>query len=138
MTTPPAAPAPTTADRPARASALGAYVLPGRVPAPRPAIAQARAAEELGLGTVWVSERWGTKDFAILAGALSQVTQNAKIASGITHFGVRHPAVLASMAMTMQGLTGGRLGLGFGGVGAALWEAGGPPPPPHPGRPPPP
>src|ERR1700743_2564233 len=81
--------------------ALGAYVLPGRVPDPRPAIAQARAAEELGLGTVWVSERWGTKDFAILAGALSQVTSNAKIASGITHFGVRHPAGRASMAMTL-------------------------------------
>src|SRR6201996_6838340 len=128
MTTPPAAPAPTTADRPVRASALGAYVLPGRVPDPRPAIAQARAAEELGLGTVWVSERWGTKDFAVLAGALSQVTSRAKIASGITHFGVRHPAVLASMAMTMQGLTGGRLVLGFGRSVAAMWKAVGLPP----------
>src|SRR6202012_3112835 len=110
---------------PVSARALGAYVLPGRVPDPRPAIAQARAAEELGLGTVWLSERWGTKDFAVLAGALSQVTSEAKIASGITHFGVRHPAVLGSMAMTMQGLTGGRLGLGVWRGGAALWEGGG-------------
>jgi 5,10-methylenetetrahydromethanopterin reductase len=104
-------------------SALGAYVLPGRAADPRPAIGQARAAEELGLGTVWLSERWGTKDFAVLAGALSQVTGTAKIASGITHFGVRHPAVLASMAMTMQGLTGGRLILGFGRSVAAMWKA---------------
>jgi 5,10-methylenetetrahydromethanopterin reductase len=109
-------------------SALGAYVLPGRVADPRPAIEQARAAEELGLGTVWLSERWGTKDFAVLAGALSQVTSNAKIAAGITHFGVRHPAVLASMAMTAQGLTGGRLVLGFGRSVARMWKAVGLPP----------
>jgi probable F420-dependent oxidoreductase len=108
--------------------ALGAYVLPGRVSDPRPAIAQARAAEELGLGTVWLSERWGTKDFAVLAGALSQVTSNAKIAAGITHFGVRHPAVLASMAMTAQGLSGGRLVLGFGRSVAGMWKAVGLPP----------
>ena len=81
---------------------------------PRPALDQARAAERLGLGTVWLSERWGTKDFAVLAGALGQVTSQTKIAAGITHFGVRHPAVLACMAMTMQGLSGGRLVLGFG------------------------
>jgi probable F420-dependent oxidoreductase len=117
-----------SAPAPVRTRALGAYVLPGRVPDPRPAIAQARAAEELGLGTVWLSERWGTKDFAVLAGALSQVTSEAKIASGITHFGVRHPAVLASMAMTMQGLTGGRLILGFGRSVAAMWKAVGLPP----------
>src|ERR1700744_6320773 len=128
MTTPPAAPAPTTADRPVSPGALGAYVLPGRVPDPRPALEQARAAEELGLGTVWLSERWGTKDFAVLAGALGAVTSRAKIASGITHFGVRHPAVLASMAMTAQGLTSARLGLGFGRSVAAMWKAVGLPP----------
>jgi 5,10-methylenetetrahydromethanopterin reductase len=103
-------------------------VLPGRVADPRPAIEQARKAEELGLGTVWLSERWGTKDFAVLAGALGQVTSKAKIAAGITHFGVRHPAVLASMAMTAQGLTGGRLVLGFGRSVAAMWKAVGLPP----------
>jgi probable F420-dependent oxidoreductase len=107
---------------------LGAYVLPGRVSDPRPAIAQARAADELGLGTVWVSERWGTKDFGILAGALSQVTTNTKIAAGVTHFMVRHPAVLASMAMTAQGLSDGRLVLGFGRSVAAMWKAVGLPP----------
>jgi 5,10-methylenetetrahydromethanopterin reductase len=128
MTTPYAEAGQSLALAPVRASALGAYVLPGRVPDPRPAIAQARAAEELGLGTVWLSERWGTKDFAVLAGAMSQVTDKTKIASGITHFGVRHPAVLASMAMTLQGLTGGRLILGFGRSVAAMWRAVGLPP----------
>jgi 5,10-methylenetetrahydromethanopterin reductase len=114
--------------KPISPGALGAYVLPGRVPDPRPALEQARAAEELGLGTIWLSERWGTKDFAVLAGALGAVTSRARIASGITHFGVRHPAVLASMAMTAQGLTGGRLVLGFGRSVAAMWRAVGLPP----------
>jgi probable F420-dependent oxidoreductase len=110
------------------AGALGAYVLPGRVADPRPALTQAKAAEDLGLGTVWLSERWGTKDFAVLAGALGQVTSTTKVAAGITHFQVRHPAVLASMAMTAQGLTDGRLVLGFGRSVAAMWKAVGLPP----------
>ncbi|MGD0699007.1 MAG: TIGR03857 family LLM class F420-dependent oxidoreductase [Trebonia sp.] len=122
------APAAAITARPISPAELGAYVLPGRVPDPRPALDQARAAEQLGLGTVWLSERWGTKDFAVLAGALGQVTRHTKIASGITHFGVRHPAVLASMAMTAQGLTGGRLVLGFGRSVDAMWKAVGLPP----------
>jgi 5,10-methylenetetrahydromethanopterin reductase len=124
----PADTAAATTAPPIDPATLGAYVLPGRVSDPRPALDQARAAEQLGLGTVWLSERWGTKDFAVLAGALGQVTSRAKIASGITHFGVRHPAVLASMAMTMQGLTDGRLVLGFGRSVAAMWKAVGLPP----------
>jgi 5,10-methylenetetrahydromethanopterin reductase len=104
-------------------SSLGAYVLPGRVADPRPAIGQARVAEQIGLGTVWLSERWGTKDIAVLAGALGQATDTVRIASGITHFQVRHPAVLASMAMTAQALTGGRMVLGFGRSVAAMWKA---------------
>jgi 5,10-methylenetetrahydromethanopterin reductase len=102
---------------------LGAYVLPGRVPDPRPAIGQARAAEHLGLGTVWLSERWGTKDLGVLTGALSAATERVRIASGITHFGVRHPLTLASMAMTAQALTGGRFVLGVGRSVAATWKA---------------
>jgi len=126
--TPSQAAAAAATSRPISPAELGAYVLPGRVSDPRPALDQARAAERLGLGTVWLSERWGTKDFAVLAGALGQVTSQAKIAAGITHFGVRHPAVLASMAMTAQGLTGGRLVLGFGRSVAAMWKAVGLPP----------
>jgi len=102
---------------------LGAYVLPGRVPDPRPALGQARAAEHLGLGTVWLSERWGTKDLGVLAGALGGATDRVRIASGITHFGIRHPLSLASMAMTAQAMTGGRFVLGVGRSVAATWRA---------------
>ncbi|WP_332880695.1 TIGR03857 family LLM class F420-dependent oxidoreductase [Streptomyces sp. NBC_00564] len=104
---------------------LGAYVLPGRVQDPRPAVGEARTAEHLGLGSVWISERWGTKDLAVLAGAIGQATDTIRIASGITHFLVRHPAVLASTAMTLQALTGGRFTLGVGRSTDALWKAAG-------------
>lgn len=102
---------------------LGAYTLPGRVPDPRPAIAQAIEAERLGLDTLWLSERWGTKDFGVLAGALSQVTTNIKIAAGITHFQSRHPAMLASLAMTAQGLSDGRIVIGIGRSVDQMWSA---------------
>ncbi|MBW0103984.1 TIGR03857 family LLM class F420-dependent oxidoreductase [Pseudonocardia sp. KRD-291] len=102
---------------------LGAYVLPGRVPDPRAAVGQARTAEHLGLGSVWLSERWGTKDLGVLAGAIGQATEHVRIASGITHFGVRHPLTLASTAMTAQALTGGRFVLGVGRSVAATWKA---------------
>ncbi|MEV0766727.1 TIGR03857 family LLM class F420-dependent oxidoreductase [Nocardia salmonicida] len=102
---------------------LGAYVVPGRVADPRPALTQAVEAERLGLGTVWISERWGAKDFGVLAGALSQVTSEIDIAAGVTHLNSRHPALLASMAMTTQALTGGRLIVGVGRSVAAMWRS---------------
>jgi len=132
MTTP-AATAPSQSDQQipdasAELARLGAYLLPGRVRDPRPAIAQARTAEDLGLGSVWISERWGTKDLGVLAGAVGQATERVRIAAGITQFLVRNPAVLASMAMTLQGLTGGRFVLGFGRSVPALYRALGLPP----------
>ncbi|MEH6796085.1 MAG: TIGR03857 family LLM class F420-dependent oxidoreductase [Rhodococcus sp. (in: high G+C Gram-positive bacteria)] len=103
--------------------ALGGYALPGRVPDPRPAIAQAIEAERIGMSTLWLSERWGTKDFGVLAGAFSQVTSTIKIAAGITHFQSRHPALLASLAMTAQGLSDGRVVLGIGRSVDKMWSA---------------
>ncbi|MGH3641056.1 MAG: LLM class flavin-dependent oxidoreductase, partial [Mycobacterium sp.] len=103
--------------------ALGAYVLPGRVTDPGAVVGQARAAQRLGLQTVWLSERWGTKDLGVIAGAASQVTSTVQIASGITHLQSRHPALLASLAMTAQGLSGGRFVLGVGRSVDAMWAA---------------
>jgi probable F420-dependent oxidoreductase len=103
--------------------ALGAYVLPGRVTDPAGVVGQARAAERLGLRTVWLSERWGTKDLGVLAGVLSQVTSTVQIGSGITHLQSRHPALLASLAMTVQGVSGGRFVLGVGRSVDAMWRA---------------
>lgn len=87
---------------------LGAYILPGRVDDPRPGMDQAAQGEALGLGSIWLSERWDTKEAGTVCGALSQVTQRASIVLGATHFGTRHPLVLAGLATTMQALSGGR------------------------------
>jgi probable F420-dependent oxidoreductase len=102
---------------------LGAYVLPGRVSDPGVVIGQAQAAERYGLRTVWLSERWGTKDLGVIAGAVAQATSTVRIASGITHFQSRHPALLASLAMTAQALSGGRFVLGVGRSVDAMWAA---------------
>jgi 5,10-methylenetetrahydromethanopterin reductase len=101
---------------------LGAYALPGRVKDPRLAIGQAKTAEHLGLGTIWLSERWGTKDLGVLAGAIGQATTDITFAAGITHFQTRHPAILASMAMTAQALSNGRVILGFGRSVGPMWR----------------
>ena len=108
--------------------ALGAYLLPGRVTEPAVVVGQAQAAQRLGLQTVWLSERWGTKDLGVIAGAVSQVTSTIRIASGITHLQSRHPALLASLAMTAQALSDGRFILGVGRSVDAMWTAVGLPP----------
>ncbi|MDB9770239.1 TIGR03857 family LLM class F420-dependent oxidoreductase [Gammaproteobacteria bacterium] len=95
-------------------SRLGAYLLPGRIKDPLDAIIQAEAGERIGLGTMWVSERWGNKDIGAICGAVTQVAPSATIAAGTTHFLTRHPAVLASMAMTLQALSNSKFILGIG------------------------
>lgn len=98
-------------------------MLPGRVSDPRPAIGQAKTAEHLGLGTIWISERYGSKDLGVLAGAIAQATIQPRIASGISHFLFRHPLSMASMAMTAQAISGGRFLFGVGRSVAPMWKA---------------
>lgn len=103
---------------------LGCYVLPGRVPDSRPAVTQAVIAEEIGLGTVWLSEKWGTKDPGAILGAISATTTNIRIGLGTTNFLTRHPLTLASMGLTLQSLSDGRLlfGVGRGEVVGTRWS----------------
>ena len=109
-------------------SPLGAYVLPGRVSDPRVGVGQAQMAEHLNLSTVWISERYGTKDLGVLGGAIAQATTRVNIASGVAHFLFRHPLVFSSMALTMQALSGGRFMLGVGRSVGPMWQAVGLPP----------
>jgi 5,10-methylenetetrahydromethanopterin reductase len=102
---------------------LGCYVLPGGVPDSRPAVTEARAAEALGLGAVWIGERYDTKDLPSLAGALSQVTEKVLIGAAVTSPGLRHPMVFASMGQTLQSLSGGRFRLGLGRSAEWRWRA---------------
>ena len=108
---------------------LGCYVLPGGVTDPRVGLEQARAAEQLGLGAVWIGERYDTKDLPSLAGAIGQVTERVAVGAAVTHPGLRHPMVLASMGQTLQSLTGGRFRLGLGRSAAWRWRQYGAPVP---------
>jgi probable F420-dependent oxidoreductase len=101
---------------------LGAYALPGRVLDPRPGLAQAVTGEALGLGSIWVAERWEKKEIAATLGAMSQRTQRVRLVAGMTHFGTRHPIVLAGMASTLQALSDNRFVLGFGRSVAFIWK----------------
>ncbi len=115
--------------KPRRAERLGCYVLPGGPADPTPVVAEAQAAEDLGLGTVFIGERYSTKDLPSLAGALSQTTRGVRIAGGVTHIGTRHPMVLGSMGQTLQALSGGRFVLGLGRGTTSRWRAYGITPP---------
>jgi 5,10-methylenetetrahydromethanopterin reductase len=83
------------------------YVLPGRTSTPARAIAEARAAAEAGLGGVWISERYASKEPAVIAGALAFASPTLRI-GGTFYAHMRHPIVTASVANLMQSLTAER------------------------------
>jgi probable F420-dependent oxidoreductase len=74
----------------------------------------------MGLGTVFISERYNVKEAGVLCGAAGAVTERIRIATGVTNHNTRQPMVTASMACTMNELTGGRFVLGLGRGIAAL------------------
>ena len=86
------------------------YILPGRVSDPQRGLDEAKEAERIGLGGVWISERYATKEPAVLAGAVSQLTSKVRI-TGTMYVTMRHPLVTASVANLMQQLSGDRFQL---------------------------
>ena len=76
---------------------FGTYILPGRVDDPRRGIDEALEAERIGLGAVWISERFALKEPAVLAGAVSEATSRIRI-NGTFYATMRHPLVTASIA----------------------------------------
>src|ERR1700761_1112468 len=58
---------------------VGTYILPGRVRDPVRGLEEAKDAERIGLGAVWISERYATKEPAVLSGAVSQLVARARI-----------------------------------------------------------
>ncbi len=82
-------------------------------------VEEALQAEAAGLGAVYVSERLDVKDAAVVAGAIAASTSEVRIGTAVVHEGTRHPLTMASMASTLQLLSGGRFTLGLGrGLGA--------------------
>ena len=91
---------------------FGTYILPGRADDPRRGIDEALEAERIGLGAVWISERFALKEPAVLAGAVSEATSKIRI-NGTFYATMRHPLVTASIANMMQAMSGDRFGIMF-------------------------
>ncbi len=102
---------------------LGFYTLAGGAQNPRDLVAECARAEELGLGAVFISERFNVKEAVTLSGAAAVATTNMQIITGATNHNTRHPIVTASYATTMHRLTGGRFVLGIGRGIAPLFDA---------------
>jgi len=93
---------------------LGFYGLAGHSETPRDLVGEVIEAEQLGLGSVFLSERFNYKDAAVLAGVAGAVSTKLGIANAATNHATRHPVVTATMAATMNRLTNGRYALGLG------------------------
>lgn len=94
---------------------LGFYTLPGHVDDPARILSEPVEGERLGLGSVWISERFGTKDIGVLSGAALARTERIGIATGlIGQLALRHPLVTAGYASTMMEVSGGRSALAIG------------------------
>jgi probable F420-dependent oxidoreductase len=93
---------------------LGFYGLAGHSENPGDLITEVKRAEELGLGAVFLSERFNFKDAAVLSGMAAAASSNIGIATGATNHNTRHPLITATMGATMHRATGGRFCLGLG------------------------
>ena len=93
---------------------LGFYALAGHTEQPRDLLDEVRVAEDLGLGSAFVSERFNVKDAAVLSGAVGAASTTLGIATAATNHTTRHPMVTATVATTMHRLTNGRFSLGLG------------------------
>ena len=93
---------------------LGCYGLAGHSGTPGDLVGEVHAAEELGLGAVFLSERFNCKDAGVLAGVAAGVSSRIGIGTAATNPNTRHPAVTATMAVTAHRVSGGRYALGLG------------------------
>ncbi len=93
---------------------LGCYGLAGHSFDPRDLLDEVREAEGLGLGAVFLSERFNVKDAGVLAGAAAAVSTRIGIGTAATNHNTRHPLVTATMATSLHRLSGGRYAFGLG------------------------
>jgi F420-dependent oxidoreductase-like protein len=80
-----------------------------------------REAERLGADSAWVPELWG-HDALTQIGYLAARTSRIALGTSIVQLGARSPALLATSAMSLQQLSGGRFRLGIGVSGPQVME----------------
>lgn len=81
----------------------------------------AAAAERIGVDSVWVPEVWGYDALTGLA-YLAAATTRLKLGTFVVQLGSRSPALLATSALSLQELSGGRFLLGIGTSGPRVME----------------
>lgn len=107
---------------------IGCYTLAGGPSSPVALFDEVREADELGIGTTFISERWNVKEAVTLSGAAAAVSTRTRIATAATNHNTRHPVITAAFGSTMSLLTGGRFMLGLGRGIKPLFDAFGLPP----------
>ncbi|MEZ4325021.1 MAG: TIGR03857 family LLM class F420-dependent oxidoreductase [Polyangiales bacterium] len=98
---------------PLRFPELGLYGLAGHAEDPSRLVDEAREAEALGLGSIWISERFDVKDAGVCVGAACAATQHIYVGTAATNIDTRHPLVTATMAATAAKLSHERFALGL-------------------------
>ena len=83
-------------------------------------IACARLAEQLGYGSIWVTEDYFCRGAFTLAAAVACNTTSLRIGIGVLSTYTRHPALTAMECGALEDLSGGRLILGVG-AGLKYW-----------------
>ncbi|MFE6858677.1 LLM class flavin-dependent oxidoreductase [Nocardia sp. NPDC057668] len=81
----------------------------------------ARDAERLGVTSLWVPEVWGYDALTGLA-YLAAKTDSIELGTFVVQLGSRSPALLATSALSLQELSGGRFRLGIGVSGPRVME----------------
>lgn len=85
------------------------------------AVEFAVAAERLGVDSVWIPEVWGYDALTGLA-YLAAKTTTLRLGTFVVQLGSRSPALLATSALSLQELSGGRFLLGIGTSGPRVME----------------
>ena len=81
----------------------------------------AAAAEAIGVASLWVAEVWGYDALTGLA-YLAAKTSSIELGTFVVQLGSRSPALLATSALSLQELSGGRFLLGLGTSGPRVME----------------
>jgi F420-dependent oxidoreductase-like protein len=96
---------------------VGAMIEP-RLPG---AVEFALAAEQIGVASLWIPEVWGYDALTGLA-YLAAKTSSIQLGTFVVQLGSRSPALLATSALSLQELSGGRFILGVGTSGPRVME----------------
>lgn len=75
---------------------IGCDGLAGHTASPLDVVAEAQHAERLGIGAMFLSERFNAKDTGVMAGAIAAATEQIGIGTAAADHNTRHPLVAAT------------------------------------------